>query len=90
MTALGQLHRLEDRLDGAGPVLDRLVVDDLEPVLLGSAPVHRQQRRLPDAANPHQDRKDRSAIRRWAERNGYHLTGVRTIPPTVRRAYEDS
>jgi hypothetical protein len=37
-----------------------------------------------------QDRKNRSAIRRCAERNSYDLTGTRNIPPSVRRAYEEA
>lgn len=35
-------------------------------------------------------RKERGAIRRWAERNGHDLAGSRSIPPTVRRAYEEA
>jgi|ThiBio_1000_plan_1041568.scaffolds.fasta_scaffold00488_10 hypothetical protein len=37
-----------------------------------------------------QERKQRNAIRRWADRNGYDLTGSRNIPPAVRRAYEEA
>jgi hypothetical protein len=29
-------------------------------------------------------------IRRWAQRNGHDLSGQRSIPPTVRRAYEEA
>jgi hypothetical protein len=29
-------------------------------------------------------------IRRWARRNGHDLTGQRSIPPAVRRAYEEA
>lgn len=35
-------------------------------------------------------RKERAAIRRWAERHGHDITGSRSIPPTVRRAYEEA
>ena len=35
-------------------------------------------------------RKERAAIRRWAERNGYDITESRNIPPRVRRAYEEA
>ena len=41
-------------------------------------------------ARYNQDRKNRNAIRRWAERNGHDLTGARNIPPAVRRAYEEA
>lgn len=37
-----------------------------------------------------QGRKQRSAIRRWAQRNGHDLRGSRNIPPAVRRAYEEA
>jgi len=33
------------------------------------------------------ERKERAAIRRWAERNGYDIAQARNIPPTLRRAY---
>jgi hypothetical protein len=36
------------------------------------------------------DKRARAEIRRWAERNGYDLTGHRNIPPRVRRAYEEA
>jgi hypothetical protein len=35
-------------------------------------------------------RRRRAEIRRWAQRNGYDLTGQRSIPPSVRRAYEEA
>ncbi len=35
-------------------------------------------------------KKQRAEIRRWARRNGYDLSGQRSIPPTVRRAYEEA
>lgn len=37
-----------------------------------------------------QPKKQRDAIRRWAARNGHDLTGKRSIPPSVRRAYEQA
>lgn len=33
------------------------------------------------------ERKERAAIRRWAERNGHDIAQARNIPPSVRRAY---
>ena len=33
------------------------------------------------------ERKERAAIRRWAERNGHDLATARNIPPSVRQAY---
>ena len=33
------------------------------------------------------DRKERAAIRRWAERYGHDIAQARNIPPSVRRAY---
>jgi hypothetical protein len=36
------------------------------------------------------DKRQRAEIRRWAQRNGYDLTGQRSIPPSVRRAYQEA
>jgi hypothetical protein len=35
-------------------------------------------------------KRQRAEIRRWAQRNGHDLTGLRSIPPSVRRAYEEA
>jgi hypothetical protein len=35
-------------------------------------------------------KKQGAEIRRWAQRNGHDLTGLCSIPPSVRRAYEEA
>ncbi|WAX58538.1 Lsr2 family protein [Jatrophihabitans cynanchi] len=48
--------------------------------------------RVPSASKAgaawNRERKERAAIRRWAEQNGYDLARTRNIPPSVRRAYQ--
>jgi hypothetical protein len=36
------------------------------------------------------DKRQRAEIHRWAHRNGYYPTGQRSIPPAVRRGYEEA
>lgn len=35
-------------------------------------------------------RRERATIRRWAQRNGYDITDARSIPPSIRQAYENA